>query len=427
MTKILIAVNPGFHNKGDAAILSGAFETLKTLGNAEISLISYYPEYDSTQCGARIISAVKRPRIARIFNSVFLMHPRPMLFEALSRTFLYRICLEISGFIKREIWEEYYKSDIIMAGLDGTFTTLYGVGGFVLNSYAIFLAKLFKKPVIIYAASIEPFKNKLYEILARFILNKVDLVTLRERKSYQYLRKIGVSKPPIYVTADLGFLLQPASPERVKRIISIEGINKNNEPLIGMTVRRGISRWIFPNLKTSGERYANYVALMAQVVDYLLDKLSATVIFIPHSIAPYEDDRVTGKDIYEKVKNKHKVKVIINDYTAAEIKGIIGQCDLLVGARTHSVINATSMYVPSLLIAGSIHKPGIMTEILDGGKWVCSEPLSFDTLTSRIDELWSERERVKEELKPKVESVKERALLNGELVKELMGSLSLGV
>jgi polysaccharide pyruvyl transferase WcaK-like protein len=433
MTKIFITINPSFHNKGDGAILFGALRTLRMLDNAEITLLSSHSEYDRAQSekmglSLNIISTFNHSSERRytfsnakqfLFSSPFFV-----LSSALCRLFLYKIFrLKYKGFIKKDVWEEYCKSDIVIVSLNGTFTTMYGLGGFANNFYSIALTKTLKKPVVIYAASIEPFKNKLWEILGKYIINKVDLITLREERSYKYLQKIGVTKPPMHVTTDLAFLVQSASPERVKEIMSIEGINKNNEPLIGMTVSHGVSHWAFPELTNSEERYIKYIEVMAKVVDYLVDNLSATIVFIPHSITPYDEDRDVGKDIYEKVKNKHKVKVITNDYTSAEIKGIISQCDLVVGARTHSVILATSMCIPSILVAGSIHKPGIISEILGQEKWVYNETLDFDTLVSKINKLWSNRDEIRRELKPKAENMEERALFNGELVKKLMDSL----
>jgi len=433
MTKIFITINPGFHNKGDGAILFGALKTLRMLNNAEVTLLSSHPEYDRVQSekmgmDLNIISTFhpsSERRSIFIKAKQFLFNrPSFVLVSALIRLFLYKTFrLKYNGFVKKDVWEEYRKSDIIIVGLNGTFTTMYGIDGFAANFYSIALAKILRKTVVIYAASIEPFKNKVWEILGRYIINKVDLITLREKGSYKYVQKIGVTKPPMHVTADLAFLLESASPERVEEIMSIESINKNNEPLIGMTVSRGVSHWAFPNLKNSKERYTKYIDVMGKVVDYLVDKLSATIVFIPHSIKPYGEDRDVGRDIYEKVKNKHKVKVIINDYTPAEIKGIISHCDLVVGARTHSVIIASSMCIPSILIAGSIHKPGIISEILGQEEWVYNRTLDFNTLVSKINTLLSNREKVGEELKPKAKNMEERALSNGKLVKELMDSL----
>ena len=433
MTKIFITINPSFHNKGDGAILSGALKTLRMLDNAEIALLSSYPEYDRAQSekmgmGLNIISTFNHSSERRYTFSkakqFLFTRPFFVLSSALCRLFLYKTFrLKYKGFLKKEVWEEYCKSDIIIVGLNGTFTTMYGLGGFAINFYSIALAKILKKPVVIYAASIEPFKNKLWEILGRYIINKVDLITLREGRSYKYLQKIRVTNPPMHVTTDLAFLSESASPDRVEEIMSTEGINKNNEPLIGMTVSKGVSRWVFPKLKSLKERYIKYIEVMAKVVDYLVDNLSATIVFIPHSIAPYGEDRDVGMDIYEKVKNKHRVKVITNDYTSAEIKGIISQCDLVVGARTHSVILATSMCIPSILVAGSIHKPGIISEILGQEEWVYNETLDFNILTSKINKLWSNRNEIREVLKTKAENMKERALSNGKLIKELMDSL----
>lgn len=433
MTKIFITINPSFHNKGDGAIIFGALKTLRMLDNAEITLLSSHSEYDRAQSekmgmGLNIISTFNHSSERRytFSNAKQFLFIRPffVLSSALCRLFLYKTFrLKYRGFIKKDVWEEYCKSDIIIVGLNGTFTTMYGLGGFAVNFYTIALAKILRKPVVIYAASIEPFKNKLWEILGKYIINKVDLITLREERSYKYLQKIGVTKPPMHVTTDLAFLLQSASPERVKEVMLIEGINKNIEPLIGMTVSQGVSYWAFPELTNSKERYTKYIDEMAKVVDYLVDRLSATIVFIPHSITPYSEDRNVGKDIYNKVNNKHKVKVILNDYTSAEIKGIISQCDLVVGARTHSVIIATSMCIPSILIAGSLNKPGIISEILEQEEWVYNETLDFNTLISKINKLLSNREEIREGLKPKAENMKERALFNGELVKELMDSL----
>jgi colanic acid/amylovoran biosynthesis protein len=427
MTKIFIVSNPGFFNKGDASIVLGALKTLRTIDDAEVSLISSHPEFESIRCDAKLINIIDplskgKPLIVRAFRFAITIFQHTS-FAILHRIFgLSRIP---TGIMKREILEEYCKSDIFVAALDDSFTTLYGYGPFLTNFYKIFLAKLFKKSVVLYAGSIGPFKNKVYEILGAYIINKVDLVTLREEISFEYLKKIGVSKPPMYVTADLAFTLQPAPLERAKEILTSESIDENARPLIGVSLSRVISRWAFPELQDPEEKYRKYVKMMARIVDYLIEELSATIIFISQVIGPTQenDDRIAAKDIYQMAKNKDKIKLVTNEYTPEELRAITGQFDLFIGARTHSAISAAMTCTPFVAIEYESHKTrGIIGKMLDCEEFVYDiRTLDFDTLITKINDVWINRKKIREELKFKIEGMEERALLNGKLVKELMG------
>ena len=122
-------------------------------------------------------------------------------------------------------------------------------------------------------------------------------------------------------------------------------------------------------------------------------------------------------------ENKDKIRLIDNEYSPEELKGVIGQCDLFIGARMHANIAATSMCVPTLAIAYSHKSYGIM-RMLGMEKYVLDfRTMTFDEMTARIDDLWVNREKIRTELVSNVKTVKERALYNGELVKALLDSL----
>ena len=98
------------------------------------------------------------------------------------------------------------------------------------------LAKLFNKPVMVYANGIGPINRKINRFLTRKILNQVDLITLRDKDSRIFLKELDVENDNIYVTADPVFTLEPTKEEIILGIFEKEGI-PGDKPLVGVSVR----------------------------------------------------------------------------------------------------------------------------------------------------------------------------------------------
>jgi len=423
MTKILITNHVSMLNKGDAAILNSTIISLKNfIPDADFTVLSYNPKTDSKLCNVKVLNAIGNIsvslnplRLIETFKTIFFL-----LLCMLWCMFKY-LGLDMKIVIKDKILQEYAGADIIVVRGGDNLTHDYGFYSLLSHFNGILFALLLKKPVVLCGHSIGPFKNKLELIIAHFILNRVKLITVREDISYKYLQEMGVNKPPIYVTADLAFLLQPPPQEMVRKALLKYGVSKNNRPLVGISVSQLIYRWAFPDSKKLEEKYNRYVKMMAQAVDYLIDKLNATVIFVPH----VSTDRIVANDIYQKVKHPNKVISITEEYTPEVLKGIIGECDLFIGARMHATIASTSMYVPTIAIAYSHKTYGIIGKMLGQKKWIIDiSTLDFYALTSKINDAWSAREEIREDLVSKVKVVNERALLNGKLVIDLLHSLA---
>lgn len=322
--------------------------------------------------------------------------------------------------------KESAKADVVIViGGDG-----FSEAGGIYQSLGLLLMTFMKKPVIFFPSSIGPYNAKFTRFLARLSFNRVKSIIAREEITKNYLQEIGINKPPVYLTADAAFILKPAPPERVQEIFSKEGVGKGEEVLIGMNISQLV------NYKSKNFQVKHdYIGLMAQLADYLVDNLNATVIFVPHEILPKEvkklevgskriggDDITAIKETFEKVNKKHKVIPIVNEYTAAELKGIIGQCDLFIGARMHANIAAISMYVPTVAIAYSHKAPGIM-RMVGLEKYICDfRTMTFEELTGKMEDMWSNREKIKREMIPKIENLKESVWFNGKLVKDLLDS-----
>ena len=465
MTKMLIVNFTSRLNKGSAALLNSKIKLLSNfIPEAKFMVSTHHPEIDYTQYDVKMVKVAGKIMVAQLglsvlcglysildkylgvkvnisirgkklqeytsqanaktrakdslssFSTLFL------LFRCFLWAMLHKFGLNVNRSFCGKKLQEYYDADIVLNTSGDVLTEDYDSpsSDFVNLLFAILL----DKPVVICGESIGPFKKRWNKFVAKFVFNRARLITLREERSLKHLQEIGVNKPPIYVTADVAFILEPASDQRIKEILAKEGI-KEYASLIGISVSKIISNYGFPELKNRKDKYNEYVKLMSQSIDYLVDTLNATIVFVPHVIGPGDiDDRIVADDICKLIKNKDKIISIKEEYTPEELKGIIGQCDLFIGARMHATIAATSMLVPTVAIAYSDKTHGIIGKMLGYEAYVLDvKDLSYDKLISKIDDAWENKEEIKKELKMKIPMVKEKAMLNGKLVKDLINDI----
>lgn len=414
MTKILI-LNAERTNKGTLALVYSTIETIKRFTpNVEFALMgpctADYNEFQiKKQAGIGI--SIRKPH--------YTIRSLAYLFKCICIYIFKRFSMHIP-ISKNSRLFEYRDSDIVV-NLGGD--TMSGAYGFsTLTPFMnILYAILLDTPVVFYGESLGYFRNPAIGFIARRIFNRTKLIILREELSKKYLDDNSINNPEIYVTADPAFLLDPAPQPRVFEILSEAGVDKIQKSLIGINPSGLISRFRGKEHKKAEEEVAN---MMARVIDNLIENLNATIVMIPHVYTNSVDDRTAINMIFREVKNKSEVKMIRNEYTPQELKGIIGQCDLFIGARMHATIASTSMLVPTIGIAYSHKMYGVIGKMLGQERYVLDiKELDYDSLISTINDAWENKEKIKKELEMKIPIVKERAMLNGKLVKELLNSL----
>lgn len=428
--EIFIAEEIPSLNKGEAAILHGIHKSLESIDNLQIKLLSFEYDIDSVryrQDNLVVIDGVSNLNLTPNFEKSLILR---MLFSlwSLMQILIFIILYKIIGnkvsmIMKNKIWEFYINTDIILIGHDSAFSGLFGTIPFF-KLYNLFIAKSLNKKTVFYAGTVEEFENKIQSFIGKFILNNIDLITLREKKSLEYLKKMNLSLDNVHLTADVAYLLDPAPLEQVNNILSIEEINKSKtKPLIGVTVTQEMFYNSFPELKTFEKKYNKSLELMSALMDYIVEKYDAQIIFLPHCIGPTKvlDDRIVSLDIISRTNNKNQIKLITQEYTPEELKGVIGQCDMFIGERLHSVVGAISMGIPSIAILHGNNRNGLIEPVLNI-EWICdAKDINFEFLKEKIDSLWFERDEIKEELKIKMKNMMYDAQLNGLLLRKLGG------
>ncbi|MGE5533872.1 MAG: polysaccharide pyruvyl transferase family protein [Bacillota bacterium] len=317
---------------------------------------------------------------------------------------------------------EYRRADVIVGIYGDGFTGRKHLRNPVMLSkfYLDFILKLFlinltRKPFIILPSSLGPFERSFDRFFIRILLNRSKAIMVRERISKRNLEEINVKNSLIIEMPDLAFIMPET---HSKEIIDYYKIN-HNQQLIGI----GISQLM-------RSESARYIGLMADLADYLTS-LNALVILIPHEIANnkindpilYSKKNIKGDDIdavksvYDVVSNKQNVIPIMEKFEGDVIKGLIGECDLFIGARTHSIIAALSMGVPTIGIAYSHKTPGVL-QMMDLAEYVCDfRTVTIEELNEKIQKI-SKKFSGKKDLLAKAKIQKEKVWLIGNFVRQ---------
>lgn len=403
MTKILLIGARLSGNLGGPSVLCSTIEVLnRFIPEAEFTLLSPAPISDYKLSETYGIKIVSRPQ--GFFSTL----------QLLLGAFLNKYNLDISPLLNSKIskiLEAYKSADVIIDIWGIIFADSIG-GGFVSRASMglhLLIGKLLNKPVIKYTADMGPFRKRWNRLFAKFYLNKIDLILARGKITKKCLIELGITTP-IHVCPDTAFLLKSSSNQRINEVLSKEKLK--NKVIVGMSVSNTVAR---------KERDKNqYSITMAQTAEYLIKNLNAFVILIPNNIFPNtHDDVYVAKKIYKKMDKKKEVMLITEEYPANELKGIIGECDLLVGARYHSIVAALSMCIPTLAIAWH-HKYHQVMELVGQEKYVCDiETLSFSELQAMIDSLWKNRKKIRTEIASYIPFIKESVLSGGKIVREV--------
>jgi colanic acid/amylovoran biosynthesis protein len=279
-------------------------------------------------------------------------------------------------------------------------------------------ALLLGRPVVICAQSIGPFRWTGW--MARQLFGRAAAITLRDEISIGHLRAIGLDPGNAAVTADMAFLLQPASDTRAAEILRNEGIADDGDgSVLGVSVSRILER----RYNLSRPRGASdFATLMAETLDRFASQTGCRVVFVSHVTGPsaVKDDRLIARDVAARMSAP--CHVIQGDYRPEELKALIRRCRVFLGARMHANIAALSSGVPVVALAYSHKTPGIMALFGQGERVLNGPELSADGLFGQLSTAWATAPAIRERIESALPSVTAAALSNVGVIARLNGS-----
>lgn len=295
MTRLLLSGYYGFDNSGDDAILRSMVDNLKLSGDYHITVLSKSPQDTAREYQ---VDSVDRFNIREVIDAM----------------------KECDVFV--------FGGGSLLQDVTSTRSLLYYL--FVLN-----LAIRLNKKTFIFANGIGPIDKKLNRKLTRSILSKIDVITLRDQDSYDYVKELGVEGPEISITADPVFMIESADEDRIDQILEIEDIDLSQE-----TLAISLRDW---------HRSKDLNLEVAEFVDQIHNM---KVLLVPMHY-PYDLEYL--RVVKEKSQNPN-IKILENQYKVEEVVGILKRCTMTMAMRLHGVIYSAVAHRPTI---GLVYDPKV--------------------------------------------------------------------
>ena len=222
------------------------------------------------------------------------------------------------------------------------------------------------------------------------------LVYARDEESLSHISDLSEeSKNKVRMAPDIAFKFRGADTEMGMSVLKELGIEKGSYPLVGLT----------PNLRVyermEGEgTNSSYVQLLTKIARFCIKKWNAAILLIPHEIAlgqsSRKDDRFLCDLIHKGIADQGKVGNMNKDLTADTIKSVIGNLDLVIGSRFHSLVFALASMVPVVAL-GWTHKYGELVRNVGLDDFFLDlKSLDEGKVLGLVEKAWATRERSKE-------------------------------
>ena len=194
------------------------------------------------------------------------------------------------------------------------------------------IALFFHKPVMLYAQGIGPVRGEKARQAVRQVLQQATVIGVRDSESKRELEALGVTVPPVHVTADAVLSMHPVDKKIGFYLLKKAGVT-------GIRTRVGIA-------VRDWQGMTGYKEEIAKAADELQRRLDARIIFIPMQ---YPADVKAGEDIAAMMETE--AVVLREGYNTVEFMSLIGCMDAVIANRLHALVFASLMEVPVTAIS----------------------------------------------------------------------------
>ena len=318
--KIALFGSYGEGNLGDEAICSAVIADIKNIyPDAEILLFSHDVE-DSMRRHGKNNNLKVRPMIATGFRSLIKQMKSSMFKESLN---------------------ELKECNLVIIGGGGLFydsEVSVGVNPILIWLIRVLIFRYLKLKIVLYGLGVGPIKSFISKKLLKILGNMVHSITVRDKYSEDILKSCKIYTP-IVISADpvWGTVWETRTMQDINKTPMLKYDAKNK---LGIQLR-----------KVKGMKETEFITLMAEFIDIMIDKYLLSVALIPMSSRD-PDDRLLLEKIQVKVRNENHVE-IVDTKKVTDVPNVMQECDVLILSRMHSIIMASNLGIPYIALSYS--------------------------------------------------------------------------
>jgi len=420
--KILMIGGFGFRDIGDESMPRNDIINLRRkIHNLEIVMLTpdveYTKQYHKEKAVLNIGTGLKNKPV-KLMVSVFLL----IIDSIMNRL---GIKFRLSG-KKYDAFYHLSTSDLIFNVGGGNLNTVTGIEIYR-KMLIYFISNMLKIPIIVSGQTIGPFENRIVPLILSRLLNKVELITVRDKEySINQLEKMKV-KAPFLSTADdaisLPVLAKDISLKILRKEVGDKWMKKESKLMVALNMSSSIKKF---KGKERATNLSKEISLMNDIANILIEKHRAKIIFIPTHYGSPNDDRNIHKIIINRIKNKNFIASIDSELNDIEIKSIMRFVHIAIGVRYHFSVFGLSMSVPTIGIASGDYQ---MAKLRGIAKIYNTPELFIDKdmehvdckyIEKKIDYILSKRSMITKKLNVNTEILTKKYLTSIELTSEIL-------
>lgn len=373
--KIGIVGNYGNDNNGDESILLGIIQQVKqtfSIQNAEITVFSNNPQQTSKLYGVQSYPLYYRE--SNLFKTFYTTYKTNQKYVA--------------------------DFDLLIIGGGGILMDFYRREAHLYSSYAM-MAKKCKVPYIIYGCGVGPLDTLSGKLMIRFMCAYAENISVRDPKSKQLLKRIGVSKE-VEIIGDPAFTLyQPKE-------VYAEAPKK-----IGLSAVPIYNANYWPSGDV--EIYDKYITGMAMNLDLLIEQKDIDLTFFA---TKFPQDVTVTQDIQKKMKYANRTTILDGNLKPMALIDVASQQDIVIGTRLHSLILATDSATPIIAISYHHKVKDFMEMIGKENRYCTTEEIMQESqlLISLYEEIETNWSTVVAETKELSKQLHEKAMRGQQLM-----------
>ncbi|WMJ73260.1 polysaccharide pyruvyl transferase family protein [Cytophagaceae bacterium ABcell3] len=363
--KTIEITGTNFHNKGAELMLQSVVKTFQPLHDqVRLAVHGYQGSYEQ-KADLKLYSKAVYKRFRNNWLNILNLVPENFLLkQGLTTDKLISAYLDASGFAYTDQFPE-------------SFT----------KNFALKYQKEKKagKKVILLPQAFGPFTKQETKKHLKILVDSSDLVFARDIVSYNNIIELTGEQSKVKIAPDFTNLTEGLLPEN---------FNIQTKSICIVPNQRMLD-------KTSKEESKNYIKFISTCIELTISK-GYNPFFLVHETS-------TDLALAEKIKNAVKLEVeIVKESNPIHIKGIIQNCDAVIGSRFHGLVAALSQGVPAIA-SGWSHKYNMLFKDYDCEELILTPSSSEQNIKEKIDLITDKdhREMLIKKLKQKSNEQKE--------------------